>query len=483
MGQARRPRRLAVFLAGPLVLAAAGQILPPRGASHIPTLRLRVELKTTSRLAVFGFETADLILTSRVLSAEGPLASISWTLRQVSTLSVEPGTPIALDADYILFPNAAGNPLPFFVDHSPDGRIEVTISMLDAAGDPHLVRSIDYAGGGRVEDALALDSDPALLRPGSRSADPRPPNLVLALYYPWYESADWSSPYLQDCPLDPYSSSDPAAVARQIETAAAAGIDGFIASWWGPHDAFIDRNFRILLSVARTRGFRVAPYFETMDGDRPRDESSLLRWLRDLLERFGNDPALLRIGGRPVVFFWVSYAVPLSTWERVFRQVRSEGLEFSAIGAYGSPEPSLEALDVFDGLHTYNILGIIEAPGQAFGLLPRAYGETGRAVRFYPLLDGSGAGRLWTATVTPGFDDHLLPGRDSPVFPRSDGALYRASWEAAVSSRPDWIIVSTWNEWWENTEIEPGWLHGDLYLRLTRELADAWKKGAAAKRP
>ena len=41
--------------------------------------------------------------------------------------------------------------------------------------------------------------------------------------------------------------------------------------------------------------------------------------------------------------------------------------------------------------------------------------------------------------------------------------------------RGDWIFITTWNEWWENTSIEPGELYGDQYLQITKEYAEKWK--------
>ena len=71
---------------------------------------------------------------------------------------------------------------------------------------------------------------------------------VLAFYYPWYgtpegPSGEWvhwnPNRRHHDSAHDPaygfYDSSDPETVRRHIREAKSAGIDGFIASWWGPH--------------------------------------------------------------------------------------------------------------------------------------------------------------------------------------------------------------------------------------------------------
>jgi hypothetical protein len=30
------------------------------------------------------------------------------------------------------------------------------------------------------------------------------------------------------------------------------------------------------------------------------------------------------------------------------------------------------------------------------------------------------------------------------------------------------VVVTSWNEWWENTHIEPSVSYGDFYLRRTK---------------
>jgi transposase len=55
-----------------------------------------------------------------------------------------------------------------------------------------------------------------------------------------------------------------------------------------------------------------------------------------------------------------------------------------------------------------------------------------------------------------------------PLFrDRADGAYYDAQWLAAIAARPDWVLVTSWNEWYENTQIETSELYGDAYVRST----------------
>ena len=45
-----------------------------------------------------------------------------------------------------------------------------------------------------------------------------------------------------------------------------------------------------------------------------------------------------------------------------------------------------------------------------------------------------------------------------------------------MASNPQWaIIVSTFNEWMESTQIEPSVQYGDQYLQITRQNADQYR--------
>jgi len=79
-------------------------------------------------------------------------------------------------------------------------------------------------------------------------------------------------------------------------------------------------------------------------------------------------------------------------------------------------------------------------------------------------------GRISCATVIPGYDDTKVnkPGR---VAYRQDGQVYSLLWQEAIRAKPDWVVITSWNEWHEGTEIEPSFQDHDKYLKLTAEYA------------
>lgn len=49
-------------------------------------------------------------------------------------------------------------------------------------------------------------------------------------------------------------------------------------------------------------------------------------------------------------------------------------------------------------------------------------------------------------------------------------------WQAAIDTGADWVIITSWNEWWDNTEIEPGKRYGRTFLDRTRVWASLFKR-------
>ena len=82
----------------------------------------------------------------------------------------------------------------------------------------------------------------------------------------------------------------------------------------------------------------------------------------------------------------------------------------------------------------------------------------------------------FVAAVAPGFDDRTIrvPGT---LVPRDGGATYDATWRAALAVDPAWVLVASWNEWHEGSEIEPSIEQGRRYLDATRERADRFRQG------
>ena len=77
-------------------------------------------------------------------------------------------------------------------------------------------------------------------------------------------------------------------------------------------------------------------------------------------------------------------------------------------------------------------------------------------------------GKIWIAPFSPGFDARLVGGTKS--VDRKDGATLVTQYQASVQSSPDVIGLISWNEFSENTHVEPSVQFGDRYLTVLRDL-------------
>lgn len=331
-------------------------------------------------------------------------------------------------------------------------------------------------------------------RSGPLSAGNMGPKRVFAVYYPWWTlynnwSNNWS---IIDSPLVPYNTESQSDVAEVVNQAASNGIDGFLASWQGSGN-FSDAGFQALLSAAGQRqDFTVAAYLETRMANAARgssclpdaacqpDPAYLKQWITNLVQNYGSSPAYLRMNKKmpngenklvPVIIvYWVGdsqqdarqngYLSP-NQWKQIFSELHSQGVD--AFYVADSTDPTY--LDAFDGLHAYN-----PAP---FTNFPWFVSTRSLATKTYSLLTDPGVPRkLWAGTAVPGMDATRVGGG---YVDRAGSTKYRSMWETNLNANPDWMIVTSWNEYLENTHIEPSTTYGNSYLDATRSYAQQFK--------
>ncbi len=435
---------------------------------------LTFELSTTAQAARVTFINPYYFLAVRTVGTLGNTLKQGGNLNSLWVKQESTGSNAGVLVEYAVTWTGVMAP-PILCQYEQDGEGDSYLRVYDS-----ISRGASLLAEIRLDGTTECAVDLSILngQPFLEQALPvRPPQMLWAYYYPWYVTEGWDTSILLDEPsLGYYGSNDRAIIEQHVQQAQGAGIDGFISSWWGPGD-YTDDNLRALLEVSEVHDFSVMINFELLMYDgQPLPESDILDWLRYAVSEYGSHPSYAKIDGKPVFVIWVSFLVPDSSWEQILSILRDEGLEPFLIGQFAGEWANPGSLEVFGGLYQYNILNVMQSTdADQVDALRLVYENVGRSVRYSSLL-GSPTTHIWAATIQPGYDDHLIPGRTSPILPRDDGSLYRATFEAALASNPDWIFITSWNEWWEHTHIEPGQLYGDLYLQITHEYSEIWKK-------
>jgi hypothetical protein len=305
--------------------------------------------------------------------------------------------------------------------------------------------------------------------------------LVMALYYPWYDESTWESGTTADQPLVPYASWHTETIERHAEWAHAAGIDVLVSAWFGPGENNpTENNLKGLLDVAAPTGLKAAILLETDSGQFFPNRGALVAGLRHALSTHANHPAYLKVDGRPVIFVWRPSSVFAPNGARVSQKGAPTVAAWRAL--LDEVDPNRQAiwigegddfsiLEVFDGIFPYSIAWAGDPAGQL-----NSYGGRVRAFN-----GANGTAKRWIATAMPGYDDTKIPGRGKTfAVDRAGGAYYERTFQGAIASRPDWVMISSFNEWLEGHQIEPSASYGTQFLDLTRSLGDSFRRTAAA---
>jgi uncharacterized protein YraI len=295
---------------------------------------------------------------------------------------------------------------------------------------------------------------------------------VWAFYLGFWAGADswnWQADILDDYPaIGAYNSADPGVAGIQIDQAKSAGIDAFVVSWFGLEDgATTTPTLNNMLDRAAERGFQVGAAIDIFSSLFNRNRDALVNSLNWLVYDRANHPAYLRHNGKPVIFFAFQNRAgfTVAEWQNIRNQVDpdhntiwiAEGISGCCI--YGG---------AMDGMYAFN--------------LAWANGSSGRYSSERNATLNAG-GSLYIPSVHPGWNEDKIAARDgrgNPTSPRdrADGQFLANSFNGAVASGANVILIGTWNEFMENSHIEPSQLYGMQSLDTLRPLVAAWKGNA-----
>ncbi len=276
---------------------------------------------------------------------------------------------------------------------------------------------------------------------------------VLAYYYIWFDPSSWQRAK-SDTPLGgTYSSDEISVMRRQVRLAKAAGIDGFLVSW--KDTPVLSSRLAKLVTVATEEKFTLGIVYQGLDfARRPLAVSKVASDLKTFAADYATNP-VFDIFGKPIVIITGTGQFTLPQLTEIITPVNSR----------------LTILASAKSVEEYRTVAPAVA-GNAY-----YWGAANPEKSWYPkrlteMADEVHASKgLWLAPVAPGFDARLVGG--SSVVGRAGGETLRKEFQAALSSRPDAIGIISWNEYSENTHIEPSTLYQDEALTVVAEMTGA----------
>lgn len=274
-----------------------------------------------------------------------------------------------------------------------------------------------------------------------------------------------------------YDSDDREIVRWHIRLAKAAGIDAFLVDWWGPGywqrvPRLTEFSFEdVILPIAAEEGFRVALLDETAQFRNNWEE--VKEWAVTYLNRYKDHPGYLRIDNKPVYYLYQVPFNPSLTPDK-FEDLRAHveervGPVYWIVDAIANPEGNfhlpedwrpVEGIDIFSFYGTFSIF--------------REYKYSDLAPRYRRVVEQAhAAGKKMMLPVHPGHDNLQEGNPNHFKMPRRDGETLRGYLRAAADAGADFVMVTSFNEWPETTQVEPSssWDDPYQYLKILAE----WK--------
>ena len=274
--------------------------------------------------------------------------------------------------------------------------------------------------------------------------------VLLAIYQPWFGNGEH---------IDVgYSCHDPEVVRRQIARAQELNISGFVVNWYGPRKEFEDQSYALLQQTAAQTGFKTAvQYDEAIDHPGYATDAVIVD-LQYLFDRYisanagDSRSAYLRYKGRPVIFIFPKDSA--TDWNRV-RQVTQSWADPPLL-IY--KDQSAKYPQAFDGFYAW-----VQPGRQGWARDGSHYGED-YLESFYKNMADHHPEKIAVGAVWPGFDDTRASWSRNRHMAYRCGKTFEETLRvfrhySGTENPSPFLLVVTWNDYEEGTDIERGISH------------------------
>jgi len=247
-----------------------------------------------------------------------------------------------------------------------------------------------------------------------------------------------------------YSSDNPDVMRQHIRWAKDAGINGFIVSWKSTdkHNRRLDQ----LVEIADQENFKLVILYEGLDFQRnPLPIEQMNADLSYFISRYAHNQAF-DLFKKPMVILSGTWQYSAEEIQNVVQHKRDD---IFVLATEKNVKGYQRLAKLIDG-DAYYWSSVNPDNNSTYLEKLKAMGEA--------VHENAG---IWIAPAAPGYDSQLVGG--TTVVDRKNGETLRTEIKAALQSTPDAIGLISWNEFSENSHIEPSQNYGDLSLRVLAE--------------
>lgn len=272
-----------------------------------------------------------------------------------------------------------------------------------------------------------------------------------------------------------YSSNDKTVIREHMKMIQEAGIGVLVITWWGIQ-SYEDKSIQKYLDAAEDFNLKVAfhiePFYKTID-----EFKSSIEYINTT---YGNHPASYKVDDKLFYYVYDSYKISAEDWSKVLTpngemSLRGTSSDGTFIGLWvNENEHEFFLNSGFDGFYTY-----FASDGFVYGSTSKNWKIISKFAKENDLIFIPCAG--------PGYiDTRIRPWNAANIKDRERGAYYENMFTVAVQSKPNYIGITSFNEWHEGTQLEParaksidGYTYEDydedpwFYIHKTKSLIDS----------
>jgi glycoprotein endo-alpha-1,2-mannosidase len=300
--------------------------------------------------------------------------------------------------------------------------------------------------------------------------------MVGVYYYPWHGGDNFHGRrYLrehlvpvQKPELGEYNDRKSEVIKQHLEWCEYAGIGLWVSSWWGP-GRMTDVTLKdYILKHDDLNEMKIALFYET-SGRMPdfTDVKNVASDINYMTENYFDHPNYFRIDGKPVLFIYLTRVLSrngiLKNTVDIMRDAASKaGFGIYLVGdqVFGKPPSSTDQLALLDAVTNYDVYG--SSGG-------RMYATQEKVDTYYQAQTewrsmAHQVGTRFIPASAPGYNDTAVRDGHVPLSRKLSendelGSLFKAMVHEAIKitdhETGNLFMVTSWNEWHEDTQIEP----------------------------